>query len=122
MRTEITCVVCPVSCPVEVEWTPEEGITRLEYNQCKLAYEYVASELFDPRRTVTTSVRVRGGTMPLASVKSAQSIPKAQVFQAMDQISGLEVDAPIDVGDVILPDLVGTDIPLVATRDVPSAR
>ncbi len=106
---------------MEVEWTQDGSITRIEHNQCKLAHEYVTSELFDPRRTVTTSVRVHGGAMPLTSVKSARAIPKDQLLEAMAEISQLEIDAPVGIGDVLLPNLVGTGIPLVATRNVPKA-
>lgn len=118
MKSTIICIVCPVSCPCEVEWTEEGGVTKVENNLCKLAFEYVEGELFDPRRMLTTSVPVDGGNWPLVSVKTHVPIPKGQMLEAMEAIAGLRAEAPIKVGDVILADLLGTGADLVATRNV----
>ena len=115
--TTIVCVVCPISCAVLVEFEGN-GIIRTDHNQCKLALDYVADELFDPRRTLTTSLPVDGGTGPLVSVKTDRGIPKDRVLEAMRSISGLHVSAPVKIGDVIVADLLGTGIDLVATRNV----
>lgn len=118
--TTIVCVVCPISCAVLVEFEGN-GIIRTDHNQCKLALDYVADELFDPRRTLTTSLPVDGGTGPLVSVKTGRGIPKDRVLEAMQSISGLHVSAPVKIGDVIVADLLGTGIDLVATRNVAAA-
>ncbi|MBI4306969.1 MAG: DUF1667 domain-containing protein [Chloroflexi bacterium] len=120
MKGVIVCVVCPVSCPVEVEWD-EHDVLDTDHNQCKLALPYVKSEIFDPRRTVTSSVVVEGGVMPLASVKTDRPIPKALVMQAMSVVLGIRVAAPVRIGDVVARDLLGTGANLVATRDVEAA-
>ncbi|MBU81370.1 MAG: hypothetical protein CL724_07825 [Chloroflexi bacterium] len=118
MNTTLICIVCPVSCPCDVEWTQEDGVIKVENNQCKLAFEYVEGELFDPRRMLTTSVPVDGGNWPLVSVKTHVPIPKDQMLEAMKAIEGIRAEAPIKVGDVIVPDLLGTGSDLVATRNV----
>lgn len=117
MKAIITCVVCPVSCPVEVEYHEHE-IDRIDRNQCKLALEYVRNEMFDPRRTVTSSVEVEGGSMPLVSVKTDRSIPKPLVGAAMRAICTVRVKPPVRTGDVIVRNLLGTGANVVATRDV----
>lgn len=117
MKTVITCVVCPVSCPVEVEYHEHE-ITGIDRNQCKLALDYVRSELFDPRRLLTTSVEVEGGDMPLVSVKTARPVPKHILLEAAEAVAGIRVRAPVKIGDVIAHDLLGTGSDLVATRNV----
>ncbi len=118
--SEIICIVCPAGCPVQVEWN-DDGVISMDHYRCKLAIPYVEGELFDPRRTLTTSVPVDGGDAPLASVKTAEPIPKGQVFEAMKSIAGVHLTAPVKIGDVIIEDLVGTGIDLVATRDVIAA-
>ncbi|HCV27690.1 MAG TPA: hypothetical protein DGB32_05150, partial [Dehalococcoidia bacterium] len=45
-------------------------------------------------------------------------IPKNQMLEAMKAIEGIRAEAPIKVGDVIVPDLLGTGSDLVATRNV----
>ena len=119
MKAVITCVVCPVSCPVEVEYHEHE-ITGIDRNQCKLALDYVRSELFDPRRLLTTSVEVEGGDMPLVSVKTARPVPKHMLLKAAEAVAGIRVRAPVKIGDVIAHDLLGTGSDLVATRNVAS--
>jgi CxxC motif-containing protein len=117
LKAIITCVVCPVSCPVEVEYHEHE-ILSIDRNQCKLALEYVRNEMFDPRRVVTTSVEVEGGAMPLVSVKTDRPIPKTAVSDAMKTICAVRVRPPVRTGDVIVRDLLGTGANVVATRDV----
>ncbi len=121
MNSTIVCIVCPVSCPVDVEWNQEDGVTGVRNHLCKLANDYVASELFDPRRTVTTSMPVDGGDWPLVSVRTNPPIPKAMMIEAMDEITGVRVKAPIKVGDVLIADVLGTGCDVVATRNVKSA-
>ena len=118
--TTIVCVVCPISCAVLVEFEGN-GIIRTDHNQCKLALDYVTDELFDPRRMLTTSLPVDGGTRPLVSVKTDHGIPKDRILEAMQSLSGLHVQAPVKIGDVIVPDLLGTGADLVATRNVAAA-
>lgn len=117
MKTIVTCVVCPVSCPVEVEYHEHE-IESIDRNQCKLALEYVRHELFDPRRTVTTSLEVDGGAFPLVSVKTDRPIEKGKVLEAMRAISKVRVRPPVRIGQVLVEDVAGTGANLVATRDV----
>ncbi len=118
--TTIVCVVCPISCAVLVEFEGN-GIIRTDHAQCKLALDYVTDELFDPRRTLTTSLPVDGGAGPLVSVKTDRGLPKDRVLEAMQSISGLHVSAPVKIGDVVVANLLGTGIDLVATRNVAAA-
>ncbi len=121
MNSTIICIVCPVSCPVDVEWTQEDGVLGIKNHLCKLANDYIASELFDPRRTVTTSMPVDGGDWPLVSVRTNPPIPKDKMLEAMDEITGVRVQAPIKVGDVLIADILGTGCDIVATRNIKSA-
>lgn len=118
MISTIICTVCPVSCPVEVTWTKEDGVTAIKNHLCKLANEYVTSEIFDPRRTVTTSIPVDGGDWPLVSVRTNPPVPKAMILETMDEITGVRVQAPIKVGDVLIANILGTGCDVVATRNV----
>ncbi len=121
MNSSIICIVCPVSCPVDVEWTQEDGVSGIKNHLCRLALDYVTSELFDPRRLLTTSMPVDGGNWPLVSVKTDPPIPKNMMLEAMDEITGERATAPIKVGDVLIKDLLGTGANVVATRNVKTA-
>jgi CxxC motif-containing protein len=52
----------------------------------------------------------------MVSVKTAAPIPKGKIFEAMELIRSASVEAPVKIGDVILPDVFGTTV--VATKDI----
>ncbi len=117
MKGEIICIVCPTSCPVEAQWDETE-LLSIDHAQCKLAWDYVRSEIFDPRRTVTTTVLVEGADLPLISVKTDSPVPKHMVMDVMDHLAHVVVHAPVELGEVIVPDVLGTGCAVVATRKV----
>ena len=117
MKGQFTCVVCPTSCVVNAEWDEIE-LQNTDHAQCKLAWEYVRGEIFDPRRTVTSTVRVDGGELPLVSVKTAPPVPKARVFEVMQHLAQVVARAPVNIGDVIVADVLGTGCNIVATKKI----
>ena len=46
------------------------------------------------------------------------AIPKKLMFDAMAEIDKAAALAPVHRGDVIIPDLLGTGINVIATRDI----
>ena len=118
MKGEYICIVCPISCKVGAEWSETE-LLSIERQQCKLAWDYVRSEIFDPRRTVTSSVLVEGADLPLVSVKTDSPVPKHMMLDVMDYLANVVVQAPVAMGDVIVPDVLGTGCNIVATRKAP---
>ena len=117
MKGKFTCVVCPTSCVVNAEWSEIE-LQNTDHAQCKLAWDYVRSEIFDPRRTVTSTVLVDGGDIPLVSVKTEPPVPKAKVFEVMQHLAHVVVKAPVNVGDIIVTDVLGTGSNIVATKKI----
>ena len=117
---EITCIVCPTGCKVRVV---KEGnkVIEVSGNTCKRGEVYAAQEAVAPQRTLTTSIKVTGGDFTLVSVKSAAPVPKARLFDIMKAVQGLETAAPIHIGDIIVHDVLGLGIDLVATRAVRKA-
>ena len=113
----ITCVVCPIGCKILVKI---DG-TQLEIvkgNKCKSGIEYVKNEVFDPRRMLTTSVRVNNGEWPLVSVKSSKPVPKEKLFSILKEIKRTAVNAPVKSGQIIIKNIANTDINIVATKTV----
>ena len=117
METEITCIICPIGCEMTIHH--KEGIiTKIEGHQCKKGIGYAKEELFDPKRTLTTTLVVKDGRLPLVSVKTESPIPKDRLFDVMDAIAGVEVCAPIKIGDVLIKNVNGLDAHIVATKNV----
>ena len=78
-KRNLTCIGCPMGCALLVEMNGKE-IISVTGNTCKKGAEYAVKEVTDPTRIVTTTVRVKNGSMPVVSVKTAQDIPKGKIF------------------------------------------
>lgn len=117
MKKEITCIVCPIGCRLTIEYS-DTTINNIEGYQCKKGKVYGVEELLNPVRTLTTTIRVNNGIIPLVSVKSDKPIPKGKLFQIMDTIADVEVFAPINIGDVLVGNVIGLDANIVATKNI----
>ena len=117
MKGQFTCIVCPTSCVVHAEWN-DTDLQSTDHAQCKLACEYVRGEVFDPRRTVTSTVRVDDGDLPLVSVKTDPPVPKATMFEVMQHLAHVVVKAPVNIGDIIVANILGTGSNIVATKKI----
>jgi CxxC motif-containing protein len=76
------------------------------------------AEVTNPVRTITTSLFVKDGIHPTVSVKTSREIPKAMIFSCMKEMASKEVEAPVRIGDVLIRDILGTGVDIVATRNV----
>ena len=126
MRRNFTCIVCPNGCDIAADYeVAEDGgveVRSVEGQSCSRGAEYVRQELTDPRRTIASSVLVRGGELPLASVRLTAPIPKARIFDAMREIKKFTVDAPVEAGAILAPNLLGLGTDLVVTKSVARGR
>ena len=91
-------------------------------NRCPRGDKFAHQELTCPMRVLTTTVAVSGGDEALLPVRTAEAIPLELHAQAMALIRGLVVNAPIRMGDVVLPDLLNTNINLIASMDIDRAQ
>lgn len=110
---EMTCILCPVGCRLTVE--REKDSVTVKGNICKRGEQYGKQELINPMRMVTSSVRVAGGAHPLCPVKTKSQVPKAKIPEVLRAIKRTSVERPIAVGQVLVEDIAGTGVALVAT-------
>lgn len=113
----LTCISCPMGCPITVEMDGNE-VVSVTGNTCKRGEVYARKEVTDPTRIVTSTVRVIGGKADMVSVKTKEDIPKGKIFDCVKALKGVEVEAPVRIGDVIVPDAAGTGVDIVATKNV----
>jgi CxxC motif-containing protein len=114
---ELTCVVCPVGCKIKITYDGDK-IESVEGNKCDRGYNYAVQEIKNPLRTLVTSVKVKNGNYPLASVRSSKEVPLNKINDLMDIIKNTEVDAPVKKGDVVIKNPLDLDADIVATRSV----
>lgn len=116
-KREFVCIGCPLGCNVSVELDGTE-IKNITGNTCPRGADYVTKELTDPRRIVTSLVRVTDGELPVVSVKTASDIPKDKIRDCIRALKDVELPAPVQVGDVVLENVCGTGINVVATKTI----
>ena len=120
------CTTCPSECllTVEVERDADGAVAEVHSvigNSCPRGDTFARQELTCPMRVLTTTIAVSGGDETLLPVRTAEAIPLELHAQAMDLIRGLVVEAPIRMGDVVLPNLLDTGTDLVASTDIDPA-
>ena len=123
---QFNCTTCPSECllTVEVKRDADGAVVEVHSvtgNSCPRGDKFAHQELTCPMRVLTTTVAVSGGDEALLPVRTAEAIPLELHAQAMALIRGLIIDAPIRMGDVILPSLLDTNINLVASMDIDQA-
>lgn len=117
MKKEIICTVCPRGCHIQVEGEGENILSVTEYG-CKRGLEYASAEFAHPVRILTTTVKMAGVEGELLPVRSNQPLPKEKLFDCMEVIRAAQVKLPIVRYDVIISDICGTGVDIVATKTV----
>ena len=120
---KFNCTICPSECllTVEVERDADGAVVEVRSvtgNSCPRGDKFAHQELTCPMRLLTTTVAVSGGDEALLPVRTVEAIPLELHAQVMALIRGLIVKAPIRMGDVVLPDLLNTNINLIASMDI----
>lgn len=113
----LTCIGCPLGCALKV-WLRDGKVEKIEGNTCKKGAAYGEKEVTVPARTLTSTVRVTGGVCPVVSVKTASDIPKGQLMECMKILQHTEAKAPVKSGEVIVKNIGGTGVDLIATKTV----
>lgn len=123
---QFNCTTCPSECllTVEVERDANDAaaaVRSVTGNSCPRGDKFARQELTCPMRVLTSTVAVSGGDEALLPVRTAEAIPLALHAQVMSLIRGLVVKAPIRMGDVVLENLLNTNIDLIASMDIDPA-
>lgn len=115
MIKELICIACPIGCHLEVDIDYDYEVTG---NQCKRGIAYGRKELTNPTRIVTSTVRIEGGIYNRIPVKTNGEVPKNMIFKVMDLLNTVDLVSPVKMGDIVLENVCGTGINIVATRSM----
>ena len=114
---ELTCIGCPLGCALTVTMNDNEVIS-VKGNTCPRVDAYARKEVTNPTRIVTSTVRVEGGVSPMVNVKTASDIPKSKIFECAAALKDVVAIAPVKIGDVLLSDVAGTGVDIVAAKNI----
>lgn len=113
---DMTCIQCPKGCSLHAR--SRGNAVEVKGNQCPKGRDYALREITNPSRTLTTTVATIFNDCPRVPVRTGADIPLAVVFEAMAAINGVHADRRLRPGDVLIPDLLGTGVPVIATGDM----
>nr|WP_246517352.1 DUF1667 domain-containing protein [Clostridium aciditolerans] len=117
---DLICIGCPIGCQLQVKLDGKE-VVEVTGNTCKRGEDYAKKECTNPTRIVTSSVYVEGGEIGVVPVKTETDIPKEKIFDCIKALKGIVVKAPINIGDIIVENILDTGVNIVATRKVDEA-
>lgn len=109
----LICIVCPKGCHLTIDQN-----MNVSGNSCKRGEIYAKNEVTHPTRMITSTVKVIGGSLERVSVATSAPIPKEEIFNVMKEINKAKVNAPVNIKDVIIENVLGLGVDIVATRNV----
>ena len=114
MIKELICINCPMGCLVTVTMDGDE-ITDISGYTCPRGKTYAEKEVTNPTRVVTSTMKVKGGKHDRVACKTAQDIPKDKIMDVMQAINVAEAQAPVVIGEVLIPNVADTGVDVIAT-------
>lgn len=112
MKKEYICIVCPKGCHIVVDGDNISGYT------CLRGLNYVKQESIDPRRILTTTVKVNDKNIRVCPVKSSDTLPKDKLFSSMEEINKISVNLPIKLHQVVIKNILNTGVDIITTKEI----
>ena len=113
---KFTCIMCPLGCEVTVKSDESGSITEVIGNKCQKGEKYAGDEFARPMRVLTSTVSIDGAKFSRLPVRTSSTIPKDRIFKCMDEVEKVKIKAPVKAGEIILKDIFGLNVDLIATR------
>lgn len=114
MRKEVVCGLCSERCWLLVE---VKDSLEVEGNRCGQGEEFVRRWLGRERVSLSALVDVEGGEWPVVPVCTEGLVERDLVGGILEELSRVTLKAPVRRGEVVLENVLGLGIDLVATRD-----
>jgi CxxC motif-containing protein len=117
-KIEMICIVCPMSCHLEVEQNDDGSILSVTGNSCNRGDGYARKELTNPTRMLTSTIKITGAIYNRLPVITSSDIPKGKLFEVMKALASIEVTAPVKMNDVIVTNICDLGIDIIASRSM----
>lgn len=117
MTSKIICTVCPNGCEMGVIESEVENY-KIEGYKCEKGREYAEQEIENPSRIITTTIKIKNGLIKRLPVRSESAVPKNKIFQVMVKIRDIEIEAPIEQGDIVIENVLDMGINIIASKSI----
>lgn len=121
MDKEIICIVCPLGCRMKVQMEGQ-NVQKIEGNKCKKGVVHAKEEVFNPVRVLTTTVKTGRAEEPLTPVRSDKGIPRKRLIDCMTEISRCRISGPVQAGEVVISNILGLGVNIVACSETGSSK
>lgn len=112
----LVCIRCPFGCHLTVE--EKNGEVIVSGNNCKRGEEYAISELKNPVRILTTTIKIDSLDHHRLPVISSSSLPKDKIMDVIKELKKYEVKAPIKMNDIIVSNILDLGVDIIASRSI----
>jgi len=113
---ELVCINCPLGCHLSAK--DVDGQIKVTGNNCPRGEQYAINEMTCPKRTLTSTVRIKHSTHEALPIITSNQIPKEKMFEVMKALKNIEVEAPIEVGQVIVSNICDLNVDIIASRSM----
>ncbi|MCL4416113.1 MAG: DUF1667 domain-containing protein [Actinobacteria bacterium] len=119
MKKKITCITCPTGCLLEIEYdSTKKRIISLKGNQCKKGHKFAQDEIFDPKRIMTTTVKINSRFFKRLPVRSNIAAPKGMIKRMVKEIKKIQVAVPVKMGDTLAINFLGTGADIISSTTI----
>ncbi len=113
------CTACPMGCKLIVRMEGDE-VVKILGHRCRKGETYGRQEAIAPQRMVASTVRISNGLHPLVPVYTNGSVPKRRIPEILAKIREVQLTAPVTAQDIVIENVIGTGVDIVASRDMPA--
>ena len=116
MEKNLVCIICPMGCRLKTTGTADD--LKVSGNKCKKGVTYAHDEITNPVRMICTTVKIKGGIHKVIPVKTDKAIPDKYKLDVVREVNDIILTSPVKMGDIVISDLFGTGVNVVAERDM----
>ncbi|MGE4320697.1 MAG: DUF1667 domain-containing protein [Acholeplasmataceae bacterium] len=113
MKNDMICILCPRGCHLHVD---KDMVVK--GNFCPRGQTYAIEEMTHPVRILTTTMKTNDQSHPRLTIKSKEGIPKALLFEAMNEISHTTLKKHVKIGDIVITNICQSGVDMIATQNL----
>lgn len=111
------CIECPKGCHLTID-----DNLNVTGNSCIRGKNYAINEVTNPKRILTSTVKIKNAGIDRVPVITSVEIPKGMMFKVMEEINKVEVSAPVKLHDVVIKNVCNTGSDIIITRSLDAVK
>ena len=117
LKKELTCIVCPVGCNLKI-YSIDGGSYIIKGYKCKKGKIFAEEEGIDPRRIVTTTIKIDSENLNRLPVKTNKPVPRDKIINFVKEIKKIKAKPVIKVGDILSRNIINSGVDIVSCMTV----